>query len=214
MSQTLAHKAKVRTFYDQIADLHDLTFSLNGYRRAIADYLRDAPQLPRAPKCALDAGCGSGLMTSALYSAGITPQKTFALDLSFRSLAIARQNFARDRVVAQARVHPVEGNLLNLPFADGSFDLIVTCGALEYISLEDGMREMARLLAPDGALVFLPNRRSVLSKALEVLYNFKIHPLEKVREVNEKYFRTVEVFDFPAVEPIGWSKTLYLLRKK
>jgi hypothetical protein len=52
-----------------------------------------------------------------------------------------------------------------------------------------------------------------VGSVLELLYNFKIHPLESVRTAAQKYFRILGNHEFPITEPIGWSKTVFLLEK-
>jgi hypothetical protein len=48
---------------------------------------------------------------------------------------------------------------------------------------------------------------------LELLYNFKIHPVEDVRRISERYFDIVGNHEFPIAEPISWSKNIFLLEK-
>jgi len=100
-----------------------------------------------------------------------------------------------------------------MPFADETFDLIVSCGVLEYVPLDAGLREMARLLKPGAKLVFIPVKPSLVGSVLELLYKFKIHPLKDVRATAAKYFNIVGNHEFPVSDPIAWSKTIFLLEK-
>ena len=88
------------------------------------------------------------------------------------------------------------------------------CGVLEYTPLDDGLREAARVLKKGATLVLLPVKPSVVGSVLELLYNFKIHPVENVRAAAAKYFHIVDKCEFPIIEPIAWSKTIFLLEKK
>lgn len=207
-------KNKTQAFYDRIADVHDLMMKINGYRDSAAKYLASLKLDLDENSCVLDAGCGTGLITLALYKAGYRPKKTHALDLSFNSLTIAREQFEKDRNVAAEDVEEVQGNLLALPFADESYDAILTCGALEYIPLEDGLREMARVLKPGGKLILIPIRPSIIGTVLEFLYSFKTVPVEKITEASQQHFKIIGNYKFPITEPIGWSKTVFLLQKK
>jgi ubiquinone/menaquinone biosynthesis C-methylase UbiE len=108
----------------------------------------------------------------------------------------------------------VQGNVLSLPFPDDTFDLVMMCGVLEYTPLDDGLKETARVLKKGATLVLLPVKQSVVGSVLELLYNFKIHPVDSVRKAATKYFRIVDKRDFPIIEPIAWSKTIFLLEKK
>ena len=62
--------------------------------------------------------------------------------------------------------------------------------------------------------MLLPVKPSIVGSVLELLYNFKIHPRESVRETAAKYFDIVGNHEFPINEPISWSKTIFLLEKK
>jgi ubiquinone/menaquinone biosynthesis C-methylase UbiE len=207
-------KDKTQTFYDRIADVHNLAMKINGYRDSAAKYFRSLKLDVKSDSLVLDAGCGTGLATLAFYSAGYRPQETFALDLSFKSLQLAKEEFEKDKISAVKSVQPIQGNLLSLPFDDQKFDFVLTCGALEYVPLETGLKELARVLKKDGILVLIPVRPSLVGSMLELLYNFKIHSIEEVKKVSSNYFKIVGNHKFPLTEPIGWSKTLFLLQKK
>src|SRR4029453_15679537 len=96
-----------------------------------------------------------GLFTLSLLRAVRFPVAITALDLSSTSIDAARKAVAgsrgrkRDVTFAQA-------NLMSLPFADESLDLVVTSGALEYVPLADGLSEMARVIVPGGLFFSLP----------------------------------------------------------
>lgn len=204
--------AKAGSFYDRIANLYDLTFKFNGYGRSLDQYLRNYP-LPLAPGARiLDAGCGTGLLTLALLKVIDVPVQITAVDLSASSIETAR------RAVAETarRLHKVsymQANVLALPFEDDSFDLIVTSGALEYVPLNDGFSELARVLVPGGHMLHLPVRPSLVSRMLEMMFHFKAHPPREVRENTERHFRIVAHHRFPPLHPIGWSKTAMLAQK-
>ena len=210
----MAQASKTQNFYDRIADVHNLAMKINGYRDSVAKYLRSLDLRLDADSLVLDAGCGTGLVTLALYNAGYRPKKTVALDLSFKSLEVAREQFERDREVQDRHVEAVQGNLLSLPFPDENFDAVLTCGALEYVPLDAGLQELARVTKKGGIVVLIPVRPSIVGSVLEVLYNFKTHPIEKVREISERYFNIAGDYKFPVTNPIGWSKMLFLLQKK
>jgi hypothetical protein len=60
----------------------------------------------------------------------------------------------------------------------------------------------------------IPVRPSIVGSVLEILYNFKTHPIEQVKANAERYFNIVGDYKFPITDPIGWSKMLFLLQKK
>lgn len=205
---------KTASFYDRIAEVHNLALRLNGYRDSVAKFLQSLDLKIGPGSMILDAGSGTGIVTLALYQAGFRPKKTVAFDLSRKSLELARGQARKEEIVAAKKIDVVQGNILCFPFADESFDLVISCGVLEYVPLEKGMSETARVLKSGGKLVFLPVRPSLVGSVLEFLYNFKIHPLDDVRKISQKHFNIVGNFRFPMVEPIAWSKAVFLLEKK
>lgn len=207
-------KTKTQTFYDRIAEIHNLTLKINGYRASVAKFLRSLDLKIDKDSLVLDAGCGTGLVTLGFYDAGFAPRKTVALDLSAGSLKLAMEQFQKEKKVDSKNVVAVQGNVLKLPFGDGSFDLVFSCGVLEYVPLDDGLREMSRVLKTNGRLVFIPVKPSFVGTVLEFLYNFKTHSLESVRTTSRQYFNIVGNHKFPTVEPIAWSKAIFLLEKK
>lgn len=209
-----AVKTKTQSFYDRIADVHNLALKINGYRDSVAKYLRSLDLEIGPDSYVLDGGSGTGIVTLGFQDAGFRPRQTVAFDLSANSLQIAREQFQKEkRKVDAKRISAVQGNILQLPFADGTFDLIVTCGVLEYVSLDEGLREMARVLKNGARLVMIPVKPSLVGSVLELLYKFKIHPVDDVRRISQRYFNIVGEHEFPISEPIGWSKSIFLLEK-
>ena len=206
------NKARAGSYYDRIARFYDLTFKVNGYGRALDQYFANHPlPISRGAKI-LDAGCGTGLLTLAMLRAIRFPVSITALDLSSTSVAAARKSLyyssGRKRDVTFT-----QGNLLCLPFADESVDLVVTSGALEYVPLSDGITELARVIAPGGHLLHFPVHPGIAGVFLEILFRFKSHPPQEVIGKTEQHFRIMHQYRFPPQQAIGWSKTAILAQK-
>jgi len=206
--------SETRSFYDRIADVHNLAMKVNGYRDSVAKYLSSLELKLNSDSLVLDAGSGTGIVTLAFHAARFRPKKTFALDLSHNSLKIAREQFEKDENTDAENICAVQGDVLQLPFPDATFDLIITCGVLEYVSLEAGLEEFARVMKKDAKLVLIPVRPSLVGSVLEILYNFKTHSIEQTKQIAEQYFEIVGDYNFPITEPIGWSKMIFLLERK
>src|SRR5207249_4303304 len=159
----------------------------------------------------LDAGCGTWTLTLALLRNLQVPVKLTALDLSASSMATARKYV--DRKQSDQPVRFAQGNVLALPFADDAFDLVVTSGVLEYVPLDEGLSELARVIAPGGHLLQLPMRPSHVTSFLEMLFRFKTHPPREVAETTDRYFQVASHYRFPRLHAIGWSKSALLARK-
>ncbi|HNU07570.1 MAG TPA: class I SAM-dependent methyltransferase [Pyrinomonadaceae bacterium] len=206
-------KSRTENFYDRIADVHNFALKLNGYRRSVAKYLRSLNLGIDENSLVLDAGSGTGIVALGFQSAGFKPRKMIALDLSRNSLKVARDQFKKDKKTNARNISPVQGNVLSLPFSDNSFDLVLSCGVLEYVPLDAGLAEMARVLKHGAKLVFIPVKPSLVGSMLEILYKFKTHPLSEVRNTAQRYFKIVGSHEFPFTEPISWSKRVFLLEK-
>jgi ubiquinone/menaquinone biosynthesis C-methylase UbiE len=206
-------EARAGSYYDKIAAFYDLTFKLNGYGRSLDQYFANNPlPISRGAKI-LDAGCGTGLLTLALMRSLHFPVNITALDLSTTSISAARKAVAESPGRARD-VTFAEGNLLSLPFADNSLDLVVTSGALEYVPLDEGMSELARVIGPGGHLLHIPCRRSSPATTfLEILFRFKSHPRKEILKQTDRHFRMVHEYRFPPLQVIGWSKTAMLAKK-
>jgi ubiquinone/menaquinone biosynthesis C-methylase UbiE len=200
-----------RGFYDRIAKLYDLSFKFNGYGRSVEGYLaKHLPDLNAGARI-LDAGCGTGLLTLALLKTIQRPVDLTAIDLSHSSLVTARK--ACSKSTGHHKVDFMQANILRLPFEDHSFDMIVTSGVLEYVPLHEGLREIARVLIPDGYLLHLPVVPSPASRVLEYLFQFKTHPTHEVDRHTNNFFRVVTRYRFSVLDPIGWTKKAILSQK-
>jgi len=205
-------EARAGSYYDKIAAFYDLTFKLNGYGRSLDQYFDLHPLPVSRGAQILDAGCGTGLLTLALLRNIHFPVNITSLDLSTTSIDAARKAVAESPGRTQD-VTFAEGNLLSLPFADNSLDLVVTSGAIEYVPLGEGMNELSRVLSPGGHLLHIPCRPSIATTFLEILFRFKKHPRKEILAHTEKHFRIVHEYRFPPLQVIGWSKTAILAQK-
>lgn len=116
----------------------------------------------------LDAGCGPGHLAVALASQGFAVS---ALDGAEPMLDAAKRNAAdfttRFPIAFQL------GDIERLPYADATFDLVVSTGVIEY--LPDDARVLAefrRVLKPGGALVLPVTNASAPSLWLESTVEF------------------------------------------
>ena len=148
--------------YDEHIRTQGLEFQVEQYyepsqppRRRRIDYVLKF-LVPAAGQRILDIGCGVG--TYAFHSALAGAEAT-GLDYSEESVKAARALSARYHVSGSAAF--VTGNACKLPFADNSFDKIVSADFIEHITDEEKnsmMAEMMRVLSPGGRIViFTPN---------------------------------------------------------
>ena len=110
----------------------------------------------------LDLGCGTGIVARVLRDRLGGAARIAGLDLSPAMIAKART------VAPEIEWH--EGDALALPFADGSFDVVLSQQMLQFTpDRAAATREMRRVLAPGGRLVvstWRPRQHLVLFDAL------------------------------------------------
>ncbi len=94
----------------------------------------------------LDVGCGTGALLASV-AGGAADAEPCGVDLSGEMLAIARAKTPRG-------VRLVQGSADRLPFADASFDVVVSTSVFHYFRRpQDALGEASRVLRPGGTLV-------------------------------------------------------------
>ncbi|KYH33232.1 class I SAM-dependent methyltransferase [Neomoorella mulderi] len=102
---------------------------------------------PRAGEHILDVGCGTGNFSLELARLGV---KVTGIDISEPMLATARCKAA----AAGLEIEFLHADAMNLPFADNTFDKIVSVTALEFApDLQAVLAESYRVLKPGGRMV-------------------------------------------------------------
>ena len=135
----------VRSMFDRIAPVYDvmnhvMTMGLDRRWRRIT-----AGAVVQPGARVLDACCGTGdLAVAAEHDGGIVT----GLDFSAEMLVRARRK--------SGSIEWIEGDMLALPFADGSFDVVtVGFGVRNVDDLRAGLVELRRVLRPGGRLAIL-----------------------------------------------------------
>jgi 2-polyprenyl-6-hydroxyphenyl methylase/3-demethylubiquinone-9 3-methyltransferase len=110
----------------------------------------------------LDVGCGGGILSEALAASGAI---VTGIDRSGSSVSTAR---AHAQGLANAPRY-ARADALRLPFADASFDAVVSSDFLEHVADLAGIaREMARVVRPGGAICFDTINRTILSRVVVI----------------------------------------------
>jgi len=159
----------VRTFfrllYGPFAWTYDLVAWLVSWGQWTA-WGRVALQALRGPMV-LELGHGPGHLLVAMARRGLTP---VGLDLSPQMGRLARRRLRR----AGTRVPLVRARAQALPFRDGSFSDVVATFPTEFIVAPRTVREIVRVLAPDGGIAVVASAwltgGDPLSRFLEWLY--------------------------------------------
>jgi SAM-dependent methyltransferase len=128
--------------YRKMAEVEDTMWYYRALHRHVGRSLRAV--LPAAGARVLDAGCGTGGLLKALHAA--RPDWTLT-GLDFSPLAC---ELARERAGGEV----VQGSVAALPFADGTFDAVVSCDVVcQVADPAQALREFHRCLRPGGLVV-------------------------------------------------------------
>lgn len=101
---------------------------------------------------ALEIGCGTGYFSLNLMQAGVIDQLT-CTDISYGMVEALNANAAR--LGLAERVRATRADAESLPFADGSFDLVIGHAVLHHLpDLYQAFAEFHRVLRPGGRIVF------------------------------------------------------------
>jgi ubiquinone/menaquinone biosynthesis methyltransferase len=160
----------VRRLFSTIADRYDLITVLLSYgqdrrwkKRLVAmapvDGARSAASsIARAEARALDLASGTGDIAFGLQARGIA---TVGLDITPRmiELADAKRRAMDDRHPSK-EAHFLVGDMMALPFADASFDLVTTGYGIRNVPvIAQALTEIKRVLRPGGVLLSLDFNR-------------------------------------------------------
>lgn len=147
---------QVRAMFDRIARVYDrmnsvMTAGLHHKWRSRAVDLAGVAPGDRV----VDVACGTGDLSLELARRVGPTGAVVGCDFSEQMLVFAREKAARGQALA-ADVRFEWANALELPYADGEFAAAtVGFGARNFSDLEQGLREMRRVVKPGGKVVVL-----------------------------------------------------------
>ncbi|HUB74976.1 MAG TPA: methyltransferase domain-containing protein [Solirubrobacteraceae bacterium] len=146
-------------------------------RRTVINRVLDRLELADggSPIRILDAGCGSGRNMVELARRGAVT----GIELSEVSVELARRRHVGE-VIA--------GSMLEMPFAEHSFDLALTLDVIEHLQDDlAALRELRRVVRPGGALlVTVPAYQWLWSGHDEINHHFRRYSTRSLRRVAEQ----------------------------
>ena len=173
-----AKGTQVERMFDSIAHSYDfLNHALSlgidrSWRRAAIDSLK-----PFAPKYLLDVATGTGDF-ALLAMQRLSLDRILGIDLSEGMLSVGREKVKKEGLADRIEMRKADCMALDLP--DDTFDAVtVAYGVRNFENLDQGLREMRRVLRPGGRLVIIELTSPVRSpmKQLFRLYSRVLMPL-------------------------------------
>lgn len=149
-----AKKQQVEEMFDSIAGRYDLMNRLFSagvdmkWRKKAINLLKRIQ-----PRIVLDMATGTGDM-AILSCRLLNPEKVVGLDLSSEMLELGRKKIEKESLVSKIELLKGDAEAINFP--DNSFDAVtVAFGVRNFENLENGLKELLRVLKPGGMLVIL-----------------------------------------------------------
>ena len=150
----MAKKEGIRKLFDNIASDYDRLnhiLSLNidkGWRKKAVREIADLHK----PLKILDIACGTGDFTIEISAKAAAGSEILGVDISEGMMAIGREKITKAGVDATMEMADCEA----LPYTDNTFDRIsVGFGVRNFENLEASLKEMYRVLTPEGKAVIL-----------------------------------------------------------
>ena len=145
----------VREMFNTIAGRYDLMNYLMSFGRDTAwrkFTVRCAGIKPGGH--ALDICCGTGKLVIELAKTAGSEGRVTGLDFSEEMLAVAHKNIQDFEF--KNRIHLLQGNAMQLPFEDASFDCVTVGWGLRNVpDIAVTLKEMVRVVKPGGKVVSL-----------------------------------------------------------
>jgi 2-polyprenyl-3-methyl-5-hydroxy-6-metoxy-1,4-benzoquinol methylase len=122
----------VGNFYDKYATKNRISRALvGGFLSSVTSLYRTA-----AAKSVLEVGCGEGKLADHLVRSGPRPHRFLATDLSLECQAPD----------IDPMIEFAEASVYELPFENGSFDLVLCCEVMEHLERpREALAEVARV---------------------------------------------------------------------
>jgi demethylmenaquinone methyltransferase/2-methoxy-6-polyprenyl-1,4-benzoquinol methylase len=168
-SQATGKKEYVRNMFDSIAPRYDF---LNHFLSLNIDYLWRKRLIAilktHKPLFILDVATGTADL--AIQATTLNPDKIIGLDISEEMLKVGQKKlFDKNK---DCIIQLINADSENMPFEGGSFDAcMVAFGVRNFENLEQGLREMYRVLKPNGIVAILEFSKPV-NFPVKQLYNF------------------------------------------
>jgi len=149
----LGKKEQVAKMFDTISEDYDglnrvISFGIDvKWRKRVINIVKESH-----PKSVLDIATGTGDL--AIQLTQTDANKIVGLDISIGMLEVGNTKIKKKGL--QDKIEMILGDSENMPFEDNTFDAItVAFGVRNFETLEKGLKEILRVLKPNGVFVIL-----------------------------------------------------------
>ena len=162
-------------FYERFAEEFDSTMNMYDTQKRLEVFYKELLVEDIRGKNLLDAGCGTGWFSKKASDRGAS---VTSMDLGEKLLSKVKEKCNSTCVV---------GSVLQIPYNDNSFDIVVSSEVIEHVpDPHKALQELFRVLKPKGVLIIsTPNKFWHFS--LRIANCFKLRPYQGLENWSNWY---------------------------
>lgn len=165
--------------YSRLAKLYDMGLYLNGTKKAYDFFVKQLP-FPEGKRIkVLDAGAGTGQFTLAILRR-FPDAKIVAFDLNENMIEELKITLKNKGLTKSVKTFIANASNPIPQVGSEKFDLVVTCGVLEYVYPEDTIKNLANHLKPTGYFFNSPVKDNIFGKLLGTAFVFKPYSQKRI----------------------------------
>lgn len=141
----------------------------------------------------LDISCGTGYGSKLLRDAGA--EKVIGVDISTEAIQFARSYYQNDGI------HFEVGDILGIKFPENYFDIVTCFETIEHVQAQEiAIKELNRVLKPDGVLIISSPNRKLVSPEKSVddppinTFHTKEYTRKEFISFVENYFNVLKIY--------------------
>ncbi|HWP93699.1 MAG TPA: methyltransferase domain-containing protein [Thermodesulfobacteriota bacterium] len=165
--------------YSRLAKIYDMGLYLNGTKRAYDFFVKQLPFPEDKEIKVLDAGAGTGQFTLAILRR-FPKAEIVAFDLNQNMIEELKITLKNKGLTNSVKTFIANASKPIPEIANNQFDLVVTCGVLEYVYPEDTIKNLASYLKPNGYFFNSPVKDNIWGKLLGTAFVFKPYSQERI----------------------------------